>query len=53
MNDDERELWVLNDPALHYSWKNSKLSIRQFIRQNRQMLTELITARLKNKSLNN
>jgi hypothetical protein len=35
LNDDERQQWILNDEGL-YSWqRSSRLSMREFIRQNR------------------
>lgn len=41
-NDEERRLWVLNDEGL-YNWQQeSGKSVRQFIRENRQEIDELI-----------
>ena len=44
MNDHEREMWVRNDEGLHYMWKCSRLSMREFLRENRAELTRLINA---------
>lgn len=41
-NDRERELWVLNDEGLHSWWKSTRMSMRQFIRENRQEIDEAI-----------
>jgi len=38
----EIELWVNNDESLYYWWKRSRLSIRAFIRENREVLTDSI-----------
>ena len=42
MNDAERRLWVLNDEGLYVEWQRSKLSLRQFIRENRQFIDGVI-----------
>jgi hypothetical protein len=42
MNDDERRMWVENDEGLYYMWKQSRLPISEFIKQNRAILTEHI-----------
>lgn len=34
-NDDERSQWIDNDEGLYDWWRSSKLSKREFIRQNR------------------
>lgn len=43
MNDAEREDWVNNDEGLYRMWKRSRQSMRAFVRDNRAMLTEVIT----------
>ncbi len=35
MNNTEREQWIDNDEGLYDWWKSSRLSKREFIRQNR------------------
>ena len=42
MNDTEREQWVNNDEGLYNWWKESRQSMRNFIRENRAALTECI-----------
>jgi hypothetical protein len=42
MNDRERELWVRNDEGLYSWWRQSRLSMREFIGENRNELTRLI-----------
>ena len=44
MNDSEREIWILNDEGLYHWWKSSRLSMRRFIRENRETLTSAIEA---------
>ena len=46
MNDSERELWVLNDEPLYNLHIASRLPMRRFIRENREMLDETIKGRL-------
>jgi len=42
MNDDDRELWVNNDEGM-YNWhRHSRLSMRQFLRQNRDQIDAAI-----------
>lgn len=49
MNDRERELWVSNDEGL-YNWhRRSRLSMRRFIRENREELDAIIKAYLDRK----
>jgi len=49
MDDRERELWVRNDEGLYRDWRRSRLSMREYIKQNRAMLTEAIEAVLNRK----
>lgn len=42
MNDQEREMWVMNDEGLYISWKRSRLSKRNFIRENREAIDGFI-----------
>lgn len=41
-NDRERELWVSNDEGLCRWWKTSRLSMRNFLRENRDELDRII-----------
>ena len=46
LNDDDREQWINNDEGL-YNWqRSSRLSMRNFIRQNRTELDAHILGRL-------
>lgn len=48
MDDRERELWVLNDESL-YSWhRQSRQPMREFIRENRAELTQIINRAIGN-----
>ena len=47
MNDNERELWVLNDEGLYNWFRSSHKPIRVFIKENRAEITQAI-----NKALN-
>ena len=42
MNDKEREMWVNNDEGLYNWFRESRLSMREFIRSNRAELTAYI-----------
>lgn len=42
MNDNDREEWINNDEGLYLSWKSSRMSMRQFIRENRDDLDKII-----------
>ena len=42
INDNDREQWVQNDEGLCRWWRGSGLSLRKFIRENREELTEFI-----------
>jgi hypothetical protein len=42
MNDQERAQWIDNDEGLYDWWKHSRLSKREFIRQNRKEIDETI-----------
>lgn len=46
MNDNERELWVLNDESLYVWWRQSRLGMRAFLRTNREELDTLISQAL-------
>lgn len=46
MNDKEREQWIQNDEGLYNWWRSSRLSMREFIRQNRAELTAAISKAL-------
>lgn len=42
MNNTEREQWIDNDDGLYNWWRSSHLSKREFIRQHRAELDEII-----------
>lgn len=42
MNDNEREQWVNNDEGLYSWWRVSRLSMRAFLRENRQEIDKVI-----------
>jgi hypothetical protein len=42
LNDREREMWVQNDEGLYNWWKQSRLSMRAFLRENRAELDAAI-----------
>lgn len=42
LNDEERELWVLNDEWLYQMQRRSRKSMRQFIRENREEIDAAI-----------
>jgi len=42
LNDTDREQWIDNDEGLYNWWRSSRLSKREFIRQNRDELTQII-----------
>ncbi|MDD4988726.1 MAG: hypothetical protein WC057_08035 [Dehalococcoidales bacterium] len=42
LNDKDREQWIMNDEGLYNWFRSSRLSMRNFIRQNRKELDECI-----------
>ena len=42
MNDTEREQWVLNDEGLYLDFKRSRLSMRNFLKENREFIDKYI-----------
>jgi hypothetical protein len=42
MNNQEREQWIDNDEGLYNWWRGSRLSKREFVRQNRAELDAII-----------
>jgi len=42
MNNHERELWISNDELLYLWWKDTRQTMRTFIRENRIALDEYI-----------
>ena len=42
LNDKDREQWIMNDEGLYNWFRSSRLSMRNFIRQNREKLDECI-----------
>lgn len=52
MNDRERELWVLNDEGLYNWWKSERprVTLKKFIKDNREELTECISRALGRKA---
>lgn len=43
LNDSEREMWVNNDEGLYNWFRSSRLSMREFLRQNRAEIDAAIT----------
>jgi hypothetical protein len=46
LNDHERELWVANDEGLYLWHRRSRLSMRRFLRENRDEIDAAIHAQL-------
>lgn len=46
MNNREREMWIDNDEGLYNWWRSSRLSKREFIKQNREELDACINREL-------
>lgn len=42
IDDDDREQWVANDEGLYDLWRSSGLSEEEFVRQNRELIDEVI-----------
>jgi len=42
MNNTERELWMLNDIALHNLWKSTRLSKTAFIKKHKATIDQYI-----------
>ena len=42
MNNTEREQWIDNDEGLYNWWKSSRMSKREFIKENRAQIDEAI-----------
>ena len=42
LNDNERNMWIDNDESLYLWWKRSRLSKRNFIKENRLELDAII-----------
>lgn len=38
----EREMWVLNDEGLYLDQQRSRLSMREYIKQNKEMIDAII-----------
>ena len=51
LNDKDREQWIMNDEGLYNWFRSSRLSMRNFIRQNRKELDECIKPVLTGKKL--
>ena len=46
INNEERRLWILNDAGL-YNWqRSSRLSMKEFIKQNKEELDQIINEAL-------
>lgn len=45
MNDEERALLVDNDEGLYYAQQRSGLSMRKFVRQNRELINQVAQGR--------
>ena len=46
MNNQERELWVLNDEGLYMDYKHSRQSMRDFLKENREFIDKYIEKQL-------
>ena len=44
INDTDREGWVDNDEGLHQMQRRSRLSMRRFVRENRDLIDSVIRA---------
>ena len=42
MNNNERELWIMNDEGLYNWYESTRLSITQFIKDNKDEIDEVI-----------
>jgi len=42
MNNNERELWLLNDEALYNFWKSTRLSKREFLKKYKENIDQYI-----------
>jgi hypothetical protein len=42
MNDVERSDWVNNEEGLYLAWRRSGKSMRDFIRENRELIDQMI-----------
>lgn len=42
INDEDRRQWVLNDEGLYNMQRESRLPMREFIKQNREMIDKVI-----------
>ena len=42
LNDENRREWVMNDEGLYNWYRSSRLPIQEFVRENRDELTEII-----------
>ena len=49
MNNTEREQWIDNDEGLYNWWKSSRMSKREFIKENRAQIDEAIENMTSNK----
>ena len=49
MNNTEREQWIDNDEGLYNWWKSSRMSKREFIKENRAQIDEVIENMISNK----
>ena len=47
MNNTERELWVLNDEGLYWDYTHSRLSMRNFLKENREFIDKYIEKKLR------
>ena len=43
LNNEEREMWIMNDESLYNFWKSSKMSIKKFIREYRKEIDQYIS----------
>lgn len=43
MNDDQRRIWILNDEGLYNWYRESRLSMKQFIKENRVEIDKAVS----------
>jgi hypothetical protein len=46
MNNNERELWLLNDEAMYNFWKFTRLTKREFLKKHRDKIDNYIKNKL-------
>lgn len=51
MNNSKRELWIYNDKFLYLLWKQSQLSMQNFIKENRIEIDKHINEQMNQKEI--